>query len=261
MNSVRVFFRGGLVSYRALFAWLTPWVAVPMMVITPLFQLLFFAYLGRATDVASDTFFVVGNALLAAALPGLWGMSHSVSGERRSKTLGALLSSPASRLALFLGRALPTMANGFAVSTFVFLCGALLLDFHVAASDVPGLALIIAVSAFSCSALGLCIGAFGLRGRNVTVLSNIFLSGMLLVCGANVPLDRLPGWLQAVGSGLPLTHGIEAARELVAGEAFAEITEPLLLELTIGVAYTCVGIVLLRLFEFESRRTASLETM
>jgi ABC-2 type transport system permease protein len=261
MNSLRVFFRGGLVSYRALFAWLTPWVAVPMMVITPLFQLLFFAYLGRATDVGSDTFFVVGNALLAAALPGLWGMSHTFSGERRSKTLGTLLSSPANRLALFLGRALPTVANGFAVSTFVFVCGALLLDFHVAASDIPGLALIIAVSAFSCSALGLCIGAFGLRGRNVTVLSNIFLSGMLLICGANVPLDRLPDWLQAIGSCLPLTHGIDAARELVAGQSFSGSGRALLIELAIGLAYTGAGVLLLRLFEFESRRTASLETM
>jgi ABC-2 type transport system permease protein len=261
MNWVRVFFRGGLTSYRALFAWLTPWVAVPMMVITPLFQLLFFAYLGRATDVASDTYFVVGNALLAAALPGLWGMSHSISGERRSKTLGTLMSSPASRLALFLGRALPAVANGFAVSAFCFVSGALLLDFHVAASVVPGLTLTIVVCAFSCSALGVCIGAFGLRGRNVTVLSNIFLAGMLLICGANVPLDRLPDWLQTIAPGLPLTHGIEAARQLVAGRAFAESGRPLLLELTIGLAYAGAGILLLRLFEFESRRTASLETM
>ena len=261
MNSLRVFFRGGVTSYRALFAWLTPWVAVPMMVITPLFQLLFFAYLGRATGIATDTYFVVGNALLAAALPGLWGMSHSISGERRSKTLGALLSSPASRVALFLGRALPTMANGFAVSVVCFLAGAVLLDFQVSRSALPGLALAILTCSFSCAALGLCIGAFGLRGRNVTVLSNIFLAGMLLLCGANVPLERLPGWMQAIASGLPLTHGIEAARDLVAGRALADAGRLMLLELAIGLAYTAAGTLLLRLFELESRRTASLETM
>ena len=33
----------------------------------------------------------------------------------------------------------------------------------------------------------------------------------------NVPLDELPGWMQAVGNSLPLTHGIEAAREVAAG--------------------------------------------
>ena len=66
MSSLRVFLRCGVTSYRALFGWLNPWIAVPMFVVAPLFQLLFFAYLGRATSVEDDAFFVVGNGLLAA---------------------------------------------------------------------------------------------------------------------------------------------------------------------------------------------------
>jgi ABC-2 type transport system permease protein len=261
MNSLRVFFRGGVTSYRALFGWLNPWVAVPMFVIAPLFQLLFFAYLGRATNVASDTYFVVGNALLAAALPGLLGMGGSVSGERFTKTLGVLLASPANRLALFLGRALPAVANGFAVSAFCLLGGTLLLDVHIPAAAVPGLVLVIVVCAFSCAALGLCTGAVGLRVRDVVSLSWIFIPVLLLVSGANVPLERLPDWLQKIGSGLPLRHGIEAARELVAGQTLAGSGRPMLIELMIGLVYSGAGIVLLRVFEFESRRTASLETI
>jgi ABC-2 type transport system permease protein len=261
MNSLRVFFRGGVTSYRALFGWLNPWLGIPMMVVTPLFQLLFFAYLGRATDVASDTYFVIGNALLAAAIPGLSGVAGSVAGERPTRTLGMLLTSPANRIALFLGRTLPAVANGFAVSAFCLVSGMLLLDVHIAAAAVPGLALSMVACAFSCSALGLCIGAFGLRVRDVPILGWICLSVLLLVSGANVPLDRLPDWLQAIGSGVPLTHGIEAARDLVAGQTLAQNGRPLLLELMIGLAYAGAGILLLRLFEFESRRTASLETM
>ena len=192
MNSLRVFIRGGVTSYRALFGWLNPWVGVPMFVVAPLFQLLFFAYLGRATDVASDTYFVVGNALLAASLPGILGVSGSVSGERYTKTLGMLLSSPANRLALFLGRTLPAVANGFAVSAFCLVSGALLLDVHVAASAVPGLVLVIVIGAFSCSALCLCTGALGLRIRDVISVAWIFQPVLLLVSGANVPRDRLP---------------------------------------------------------------------
>ena len=54
MNSARVFFRGGVTSYRALFGWLNPWVGVPMLVVAPLFQLLFFAFLGRSAGLESD---------------------------------------------------------------------------------------------------------------------------------------------------------------------------------------------------------------
>jgi ABC-2 type transport system permease protein len=223
--------------------------------------MLFFAYLGRATEVASDAYFVVGNSLLAAALPGLVGVSGTTSGERNTKTLGMLLASPANRFAIFLGRTLPAIANGFAVSTFCLVSGMLLLDIHVAASAVPGLVLVILVCAFSCSALGLCIGAFGIRVRNATVLSWILIPVLLLVSGANVPLDRLPGWLRAIGSGLPLAHGIGAARDLVAGQRLTESGRALLLEFVIGLAYIGAGILLLRLFEFESRRTVLLDTM
>jgi ABC-2 type transport system permease protein len=258
MTSLRVFVRGGVTSYRALFGWLTPWVAVPMFVVAPLFQLLFFAYLGRTTDVASDSYFVVGNSLLAASLPGLLGMGGSITGERATKTLGMLLSSPANRVALFLGRTLPAIVNGFVVSAFCFVTGALLLDVHVPVTAVPRLALIILICAFSCAALGLCMGAVGLRVRDVVSASWIFVPVLLLVSGANVPVDRLPDWLRTIGAGLPLNHGIAAARDLVAG---GTLGRAVVIELVIGLAYTCAGLLLLRLFEFESRRTASLETM
>ena len=261
MSSLRVFFRGGVMSYRALFGWLNPWVGIPMLVVTPLFQLLFFAYLGRATAVESDTYFVVGNALLAATLPGILGTGGAISGERYTRTLGMLLASPASRVALFVGRALPATVNGFAVSAFCFLAGALILDVHVAASALPALAVVILACAFSCATLGLCSGAVGLRIRDVVSVGWIWVPILLLVSGANVPRDRLPEWLQTIGSGLPLTHGIEAARRLVAGETLADVGGLVATELGVALAYATLGVLLLRLFELESRRTASLETM
>jgi ABC-2 type transport system permease protein len=172
-----------------------------------------------------------------------------------------LLASPASRIALFVGRALPATVNGFAVSVFCFIAGALILDVHVAGGAVPALAVVILACALSCSALGLCTGALGLRVRDVVSFGWIFVPILLLVSGANVPRDRLPDWLQALGSGLPLTHGIEAARRLVAGETLADVGGLVLAELAVAVAYAAIGLLLLRFFEHESRRTASLETM
>jgi ABC-2 type transport system permease protein len=66
--------------------------------------------------------------------------------------------------------------------------------------------------------------------------------------------------VQTIASGLPLTHGIEAARNAVAGSSVADIAGLLAREALIGAVYTAVGVVLLKLFEFEGRRTASLET-
>jgi ABC-2 type transport system permease protein len=83
---------------------------------------------------------------------------------------------------------------------------------------------------------------------------------MLLVSGANVPLDQLPQWIQSLSSVIPVTHGIEAARELADGATLADVADLLLAELAIGGVLLVVGLVMLRVFEWEGRRSATLET-
>ena len=95
VNAVRVLFLGGLMSYRALFNWLTPWILIPSFLVGPIAQILLFAYLGRSAGVGSDEFFVIGNALQYAAIPCLFAMGNTVGNERQEKTLGIILSTPA----------------------------------------------------------------------------------------------------------------------------------------------------------------------
>lgn len=260
MNWLRVLVIGGLTSYRALFNWMSPWVFFPILIVYPLFQIVFFAYLGRFAGVGSDEFFLIGNTFIAIAVAGLFGMGHSVAGERRSQTLASILASPASRLALFLGRALPSIVTGFGVAVFSFALGALILDVGIVVSELGGLALAVLAAAFACTSLGLCLGALGLRGRNVSLFADSIAGSMLLVSGANVPLERLPEWIQALSTVIPLTHGLEAAREIAGGASVSDAGGLLLTEVSIGAVYLVLGLVLLRLFELEGRRTASLET-
>ena len=260
MNTMRVVFVGGLTSYRALFNWISPWVFVPHTLGYPIFEILFFAYLGRYAGVESDEFFLVGNAFLAIAVTGMFGMGHAVAGERRSQTLTALLASPANRFAVFLGRALPSIVTGVIVAAIAFgVCWAIL-DADIAWSSLPGLAVVALASSFGCTALGLCLGALGLRGRNVSLFADMIAACMLVVSGANVPLDRLPEWVQTISSWIPLTRGIEAAREIASGASVADVSDLLVGELGIGCVYLVIGLGMLRYFELDGRRRASLDT-
>src|SRR5439155_10356418 len=56
---LRIFFIGGLIAYRGLFNWIRPAIYIPTMLVGPLFQILFFAYLGRYSRLQNDAFFVV----------------------------------------------------------------------------------------------------------------------------------------------------------------------------------------------------------
>jgi ABC-2 type transport system permease protein len=260
MNALRVFFIGGAISYKALFNWLHPKMYIPTMLGSPLFQILFFAYLGRASGVRDDSYFVVGNALQVCSMAALYGATQTIGNERQFGTLAPLLATPANRAALFLGRALPLILNGLVVSTFGLVVGRLFLDFHPAPSTLPGLALILLVTVCANTAFAMALGAVGMRARDVFFSSNLAYYVMLLVCGVNVPLSQLPGWLAAIGRGLPLTHGIEAARRVAAGASIGAVRGPLLTELLVGVLWGLVALVLFRVFEAESRRRASLET-
>ena len=261
INAVRIFAIGGVISYRALFNWQSPTYYIPTMLAHPLFQVLFFAYLGRFSHVRDDAFYVVGNAVQVCAMAAVYGMAMTVGGERWTQTLSPLLATPANRFALFLGRALPQVANGFVVSAFAFCCGWALLDFDPPAASIPALALVVAVTTASCTGFGMVAGALGLRFRDVFMISNPAYFVMLLVCGVNVPLSALPGWLAWIGRSLPLTHGIEAARKIAAGAPLGSVSGLVWTEIGIGSAWAAASYLLLRFFEEESRRRATLELL
>jgi ABC-2 type transport system permease protein len=260
-SSVRIFFVGGLISYRGLFQWIRPSVYIPTMLGAPLFQILFFTYLGRYADTGeSDSFFIVGNAIQVCAMAAVYGMTMAVANERQFGTLGPLLATPANRAAIFLGRGVPVLVNGLVVSCFGFLVGVVFLDFRPATGAWPALAVVLVVTAASCTAFGMLLGSIGLYGRDFFFVANLAYFLMLLFCGVNVPLSVLPGWMQDISRCLPLTHGIAAAREIAAGASLGSVSGLVLTELGIGIAWAAAGFLLFSLLERASRSSAVLDT-
>ena len=258
-SSLRLFYLGGLTSYRALFSWLTPWILIPSFVIAPIVQALLFSYVGRAAGVGSDAFFLIGNAVQYASVPCLFAMGNTVSGERFQGTLPLLLASPARRVPLFLGRSLPVILNGFVVAMVALIGGGLLLGVRVPWSALAPLAFVVAITSFSCAGLGVFTAAIALRVRESAVLSNLGYGVLLIFSGANIPLDLLPPWMSTVAGWLPMTHGIAAARLVAGGSGLAAIGGLLLQEAGLGLMYVLIGLLMLAYFENEARRLSTLD--
>lgn len=255
----RVLFVGGIIAYRALFNWIRPAIYIPTMLGSPLFQILFFANLGKYSGVGDTNFFVVGNAVQVCSMSAIYGATMTLANERYFGTLAQLLATPANRAALFLGRTLPVIANGLLVSVFGFIVGALFLDFSMPASQIPALALVVTLTVVSCTGFGMMLGSIGIRARDVFFASNLAYFLMLLMCGVNIPIDSLPGWMQAISKALPLTHGIAAARLLASGETLGSVAGLIRTELLIGATYGFLAFALFRYFEASSRKYASLD--
>lgn len=250
---LRVCGRGGIFAYRGLFAFISPGMYVAVMLGSPVLQIVFFTYLGRFAGNARDEFFVSGNAVQVAAMATIFGVVLAMADERRHGMLAPLMATPADRLALFLGRSLPYVANGVIVSTFSFGVSYVLFGFDLEASRIPLLAAVVVTATLSCACLGLMIASIGLRVRDISIATNLAYFGMLLLCGVNVELSALPGWMAAAGRLLPMTHGIEAARKVIAGDPASAVVRLLAIEAAIGAAYGLLGYALFRHFERRAR--------
>jgi ABC-2 type transport system permease protein len=163
---LRIFFVGGVISYRGLFNWIRPAIYIPTMFGAPLFQIVFFAKLGQYAHAQSTAFYVVGNAVQVSSMASVYGMTMAIANERWFGTLGPLLASPANRAAVFLGRGVPVLANGLLVSAFGFGVGAVVLGFRPGWAAVPSLAAVDVATVLSCTAFGMLLGSIGLRAKD-----------------------------------------------------------------------------------------------
>ncbi len=259
-NNLRLFWQGALLSYIALFHWMRPIQYMASKIVSPLAQIFFFVYLGAyATNSNNPTFYVVGNALQIAAVSGIFGMTMSIGGDRNNGTLGYILGTPANRLVVFMGRALMNILDGALGVVIAFFWGVTLMGLDLSHTSVPALALTILITTISTCGLGLLLGCLSLITVNVMFVNNFVYFLLLIFSGANVQLSRMPAWVQATSSVLPLTRGIAAARLLVQGASLAEVLPLLLGELAIGVMYSLLGYLLFAVFEVEAKRRGTLE--
>ena len=94
---------------------------------------------------------------------------------------------------------------------------------------------------------------------NITFTNNTVYFLLLVFSGANVPLANFPVWIQRAAHLLPLTRGIQAARESIAGANLLEVGPLLTGEILIGIAYVSIGYLLFSWFEMEAKRRGTLE--
>jgi ABC-2 type transport system permease protein len=262
LANLQIFWQGTILSYIALFHWLRPTTYLASKILMPLFQVLFFTFLGTfATGKSSASFYVIGNAIQITAVSGIYGVTMSIGGERWSGTLAYLFGTPANRLVMFLGRAFLHVIDGMLGVVIGLMWGVLLLGLNMSHTDLPALALTILVTTFSTSGLGLLMGALSLITVNVMFINNSVYFVLLIFSGANIPLTSLPAWMLSFAQILPLTRGIAAARALIAGSSLAQVTPLLLGEFAVGLVYVFLGYVLFRWFEYQAKLRGSLETV
>ncbi|MFH1523972.1 MAG: ABC transporter permease [Chloroflexota bacterium] len=260
LANLRLYLASAYYSYRALYAWqrFGPYISVKL--VFPLAQMLLFLFMGRLAGLQNPLYIVIGNILLLPATNGVAGVSMTIAGERDFRTLPYLIASPAPRGPLFLGRALVHIVDGMLSTLAALVLGVIFFHVDLSHSNLGLTALCILLLSFTSCGMGLILGSLSLRTREAWTITSMVTIALYIVSGVNFPVEVLPKSLQVISYSLPLTRGIAAARQAMAGADWMMIRPLVLEELLVGLIYITAGYFLFTWLERRSLVDGQIET-
>lgn len=228
--------------------------------VVPLTQMVFFAFVvqlggGDASEIA---YTAIGNAVATVTYSSVFSVCQTTDSEKQQGTMEHLLVSPASRLALYLGRGLIPILISLATVAVGLVYAHVLYGVAIPLTVLPALTVSLVLTAFAMVGFGLLLGGLALFLRTSIILGNIFLFVGLLLSGVNFPLSTLPVPLQWAGDLLPLTWGVASIRSALAGDPAGAVALLWAAVVIAGAVSFGTAVGLWRVFERRALATGSI---
>ena len=257
----RVFTGSVLFGRKGTILWDSWEMWIMQIFITPPAEMAFFYLLAISVyhNTAEAQYTVIGNAVQSMSFAAVFAVANITSQDKWQGTLQNLIVTPANRMALFTGRAAFQIFMSAVITVSAFLYADLVFGISFANADFLALGITIVLTSVMMISFGLLISSIGLFMRTAMIVANIFLFLTMLVSGVNFPVSSLPSWLQPVSWAIPMTYGVQAAREAISGASILSLGTILLQEFADGVAVLIVGYLLMKGFERLTRSSGRLE--
>ena len=171
----------------------------------------------------------------------LFGVGYVVLRYRKSGFLKRLHATPLTAFEFLSAQVLSRLALIVAVTLILYLGIGFIIHFHSEGNPAL-LALVALLGALSMIALGLTVAARFSSEELVGILLNLLTWPMMLLSGVWYSLEGSPRWVQWVAHSFPLTHLLDAARDVMLdGAGFAQIAPHLLYLAATTVIFLAFG--------------------
>lgn len=163
-------------------------------------------------------------------------MYSSFSRMHVQRTWDAIMNAPVSLDDVVVGEAVWAASKAFLSGTAVLLVAAALglAAWPLALWVLP----LVFLTGLVFAGLGLVMTALSPSYDFFIYYFTLAVTPMMLACGVFFPLEQLPGWLQAIAQGLPLTHAVALARPLMNGA----VPDAVGAHLSVLVAYAALSL-------------------
>jgi ABC-2 type transport system permease protein len=160
----------------------------------------------KGQEISGSTFYVPSIAAFSVITACYTNIAISVTFLRDEGVLKRVRGTPLPPIAYLLARMLHSTFIAVLLVAIVSIAGVLLYDVEFPASDIAQLILIVAVGAFSFSALGLAITSFIPNADAAPPIVNATILPLLFISDVFIPLTDAPSWLQSVSKAFPIWH-------------------------------------------------------
>jgi ABC-2 type transport system permease protein len=138
----------------------------------------------------------------------------AITRERERGTMENLLSTPVRPLEVMLGKIVPYILVGYIQMTLIILAARFLFGVPLRGSVIPVFCLSLVFIAANLS-IGVTLSTVAKNQLQAVQMSVFFFLPSLLLSGFMFPFRGMPGWAQAIGSALPLTHYLRLVRGIL----------------------------------------------
>ncbi len=153
--------------------------------------------------------------------------SLAMTRERERGTMENLLATPARPLEVMLGKIVPYILIGYVQVSVILLAARLLFNVPMIGS-LWLLSLVLVVFIAANLAVGFTFSTIARNQLQAMQLTFFFFLPSMLLTGFMFPFRGMPGWAQAIGEVLPLTHFLRIVRGIMLkGNGWAEVSSHL----------------------------------
>lgn len=264
MNTTRLYLdmsanaaRIGVANFRASMTWQS-WVFgwLGRLITQALFFTSFGLWLGSR---AATSFMATGNSIVVVCIEALVVIPLLVA-DRYFGALTLHVAAPVNFIVSYFARNIYCPVIGIFSGTVAFFAVTAIFSVPVpwpAALVVPVLLALIALSAY---AYGFAISSVVMRYPSVQMVAlNFSYLSLMAFCGVNVPVSFWPAPLHGLAEIFPLTHGLEAVRDLLSGAPAQFLWRNALLEVLVGLGWLTLGTVIFKMTARAGRQKGNLE--
>lgn len=245
----------GIAEFRTLYtirSWLAGWLT------RMLAQVAFFGTLGLLLhSSAAVQYLLIGNAVLLVCFEAII-VVMSMAGERFQGTLVPLLSAANHPAAVLLGRGLNWVMSGMITSFATLAILPPVFGVPVSVPRLIGCIPILAVIGVSGYLYGSFLGGLVLRFPQMDwLVLNVGYVLVMTFAGVNVPVSYWPAGIRAVANVLPVTHGLQAIRTLIAGGEARMVVTAVAQELLVAAGWAVMAMASYGAFARNARRNGT----